>query len=159
METQKLQGRREFAEEFGILFESMGLPCMAGRIWGWLLTSDPPHQTAADIAKGVSASRGSVSTMTNNLMQSGLVDRVGVPGERSKLYRIKSGGFTEILRTRMRFITELRKTLGKGLGFLKDETPEVRRRLEEYLDLCIFFEREFPALIDKWEEERKRTNR
>ena len=69
MNKTKQRNRQEFAEDFGILFESMGFPCMAGRIWGWLLTSDPPHQTAAEIAEGVGASRGSISTMTAHLMQ------------------------------------------------------------------------------------------
>ena len=132
---------------------------MAGRIWGWLLTCDPPHQSAAQIAEGIGASRGSVSTMTALLIQSGLVDRVGMRGERSKFYQIRSGGFAEILKHRMRFITELRKVLERGWGLLKDETSQVRHRLDEYFDLCVFFEREFPVLIEKWQKEKGRLKR
>ena len=150
----KTQRRREFAEDFGILFERMGFPCMAGRIWGWLLIADQPQQTAAQIADGISASRGSVSTMTGMLIQQGLVERVGVPGQRSKCYRIKYGGFTEILRNRVRLGIEVRNLTERGLELIKDDSPEVRRNLEEYVDLWTFFVREFPALIEKWEKER-----
>jgi DNA-binding transcriptional regulator GbsR (MarR family) len=146
---------RQFAEDFGIFFEKLGFPRMAGRIWGWLLTSDPPHQNAEQIAEGLDASRGSVSTMTRLLMQLGLIERVGLPGERSGFYGVRSGGFTAILQARMRVTTELRQVVEHGLEMLKDEPESARRHLEEYRDLCRFFEREFPALIEKWRRERE----
>ena len=146
---------RQFAEDFGIFFEKLGFPRMAGRIWGWLLTCNPPHQNAEQIAAGVEASRGSVSTMTRLLMQLGLIERVGLPGERSGFYGVRSGGFAAILQARMRITTELRKVVEHGLEMLKDEPDSARRHLEEYRDLCRFFEREFPALIDKWKGERE----
>ena len=151
--------KTEFAEEFGIFFEKMGFPRMAGRIWGWLLVCNPPEQTAAQIAAGVNASRGSVSTMSRLLMQLWLIERVGRPGVRSGLYRVKAGGFTEVLRMKMQFTGELRKIAERGLGLLRKQPAEIRHRLEEYRDLCVFFEREFPALIAKWERERKRKGK
>ena len=81
-------------------------------------------------------------------MQSGLVERVGRPGERSRFYRLKSGGFTEILRAEMRFTSESRMLAEQGLALLGDAPTQTRRHLQEYRDLCAFFEREFPALID-----------
>ncbi len=159
MTKDTFQKRREFAEAFGVLFERVGLPCMAGRIWGWLLTSAPPYQTAAEIAEGLSASRGSVSTMAGLLLQLGVIERVGMPGERNKLYRLRSGGFTEILKQRMRLMTELRMTVERGLDLLKDEPPDVRGVIEEYHDLCVFFEKEFPAMIAKWERMKRQGER
>ena len=146
--------RREIAEDFGILFEQMSFPRVAGRIWGWLLTCDPPRQTAAELAEAVHASRGSVSTMTRLLIQIGAMEKVGVPGERSGYYRLRSGGFTEILRARMRLIAELRRLAEHGLDILASESAETKKNLEEYRDLCLFFEKEFPALIGKWERRR-----
>jgi DNA-binding transcriptional regulator GbsR (MarR family) len=151
--------KTEFAEEFGIFFEKMGFPRMAGRIWGWLLVCNPPEQTAAQIAEAVNASRGSVSTMSRLLMQLWLIERVGRPGVRSGLYRIKAGGFTEVLRMKMQFTGELRKIAERGLAVIGSQPAEIRHRLEEYRDLCVFFEREFPALIAKWERERKRKGK
>jgi DNA-binding transcriptional regulator GbsR (MarR family) len=159
MNKTKQQNRQEFAEDFGILFESMGFPCMAGRIWGWLLTSDPPHQTAAEIAEGVGASRGSVSTMTAHLMQFGFIERVGLPGRRSKFYRVKKGAFAEILTKRMQFTTAIRTMAERGLELVKDKPPEVRRHLKEYAEICAFFEKEMPGLIKKWETEKKRKGK
>jgi len=151
------QRKTAYAEAFGVLLEQMGFPRMAGRIWGWLLTCDPAEQTAAAIGEGVRASRGSVSMMTRLLIQLGLVERVGKAGARSGYYRIKAGGFTEVLEAKMRFTREIRRMAERGLGLLAGEPEGVRRRLEEYRDMCLFFEREFPALIEKWRGERRET--
>ena len=144
----------KFVEDFGIFLEKMGLPRMAGRIWAWLLICDPPHQTAAEIAEAVSASRGSVSTMTRLLEQFGLIECMGLTGERSRYYRVKPGGVTELLKAKMALTIEIRKMVERGLELLGDEPPEVRRRLKEYRDFYLFFEREVPAIIERWERER-----
>lgn len=156
---QKRREKREFAEAFGVLFERMGYPRMAGRLWGWLLVCDPPHQSAAELVEAVSASGGSISTMTRLLTQFGLIERIGLPGRRSGFYRIKSGGFTELLRARMRFTTQLRHLVERGLDLLKGERPGVAAPLREYRDFYAFFEQEFPALIANWEKQREKVKR
>ena len=153
--ADRLHTRRQIAEQFGILFERTGSPRMAGRIWGWLLTCDPPRQTAAKIAGALEVSAGSISTMTRMLMQIGLIERVGIPGERSGYYRIRPGGVTEILRARMRFTTEIRAIAERGLEELPDAPAAVRGRLEEHRDLCAFFEREFSTLIERWQQQHR----
>ena len=54
---------RHFVEDVGITFEQTGLPRTAGRIFGWLLISDPPHQSTSELAEALMASRGSISSM------------------------------------------------------------------------------------------------
>ena len=130
---------------------------MAGRIWGWLLVCDPPHQTAAELGDAVRASRGSISTMTKLLVQFGLIERIGLPGQRNRFYRIKSGAFTKLLRAGMSVTTEVREMAERGLELLKNAPPRARRRLEECRDFYAFFEREFPALIKKWGKERAKS--
>ncbi|TES89068.1 MAG: MarR family transcriptional regulator, partial [Dehalococcoidia bacterium] len=49
---------KQFAEEVGIVFEQTGIPRMAGRILGWLLISDPPHQSTEQLTKALLASKG-----------------------------------------------------------------------------------------------------
>lgn len=155
METGTGIDRTQFAEDFGILFERMGGQPMAGRVWGLLLTADPPAQTAAEIAEALSCSRSSVSTATDVLMQMGLVERVAVPGERSRFYRAAPDGFTRTLRNRMQVIAAIRRMAERGLALMANASQESRQALEEYRECSLFFEREFPALIDKWEQVRK----
>ena len=72
-----------FADRLGRFFEQNGLPRMAGRVLGHLLTCDPPEQTFDEVVAAMAASRSSVSVATQLLVRLDLVDRFGVPGERS----------------------------------------------------------------------------
>ncbi len=144
----------EFAEAMGIFFEKTGFPRMAGRIWGWLLICDPPEQTAAQIAETLQASRGSVSTMTR-LLQIWGVERIGIPGKRGGCYRIRSGSFVRLLHTEAQMFAEIRGLAERGLGVLQNEPPQLRARLREGYDLFTFVEREYPALIEKWLQQRQ----
>lgn len=158
MSKKHTSEKKELTETFGNLFERVGVPRMAGRIWGWLLVCDPPHQTAAELAEAVGASRSSVSTMTTLLVQFGLIERIGLPGERNRFYRIKPGAFTQLVKARMSLTAEVREVAERGLELLKGEPPRARRRLEECRDFYAFFEKEFLALVEKWENQRKRAN-
>ncbi len=51
---------------------------MAGRMLGWLLICDPPHQSMNAIADVLQASKGSISTMTRLLIQLDLIERTGI---------------------------------------------------------------------------------
>jgi len=155
MAGKKAREKREFVEDFAMFIEGLGVPPMAGRVWAWLLVCYPPHQTAAELAEAVGASLGAISAATRLLMQFGVIERVGLPGERRRFYRIRPGGFTELLRIKMQATTESRRMAERGLALLKGEPAEVRGRLEEYRDFYAFFERELPALIDRWKQEGK----
>jgi DNA-binding transcriptional regulator GbsR (MarR family) len=158
MDSKRHHEKMQFAEEMGIFFEKVGFPRMAGRIWGWLLICDPPVQTAAQISEALQASRGSVSTMTRLLRLWG-VERIGVPGTRGGFYRIQSGAFVQLLRTEMQIFSEVRALSERGLEVLENEPPEVRKRLKEGRDLFRFVEREYPLLIEKWQQDRKRPGK
>jgi DNA-binding transcriptional regulator GbsR (MarR family) len=47
---------------------------MAGRILGWLLISDSPHQSSEQLVNGLEASKGSISSMTRLLIQINLIE-------------------------------------------------------------------------------------
>ncbi|MBN2565568.1 MAG: MarR family transcriptional regulator, partial [Candidatus Eisenbacteria bacterium] len=78
----------DYVERWGVIFEQLGSTRMVGKILGWLMVADPPHQTASQIAEGIAASAASVSNGTRSLLQMGMIERVGVRGERSYHYRV-----------------------------------------------------------------------
>jgi DNA-binding transcriptional regulator GbsR (MarR family) len=132
---------------------------MAGRILGWLMVCDPPRQSAAEIARHVGASKGSISTMTRLLVASRIVERFTVPGERVTYYRVADHPWVDMMHTKTRFITAFREVADRGLDLLSDQPPESRRRLEVMRDTYAFFEREFPKLVERLEQERKERGR
>ena len=146
---------KHFAEESGIFFEQMGLPRMAGRIIGWLLISDPPHQSMEELTSALSASMGSISTTTRHLIQMGLVERFSLPGVRHDYFRLRADVSHPLIKQTLHRLTIFRQLTEHGLELLDNKPAPTRQWLEEIRDIFAFCEREFPALLEQWEKERK----
>ncbi len=145
--------RERFVEEVGIVMEQEGMPRMAARILGWLLICDPPLQSASELASALHASRGSISTMTQFLIQFGVLERVGVPGERQDYFRIRPGAGSYVLERQLRQMRTLLDLFQRGLALVSDQPPANQERLRELHDLYAFFERHSRALLESWHAE------
>ncbi|MBX2796362.1 MAG: MarR family transcriptional regulator [Myxococcales bacterium] len=133
------------------MFDQMGLQRMMGRIVGMLLICDPPHQSSAQIAEYLDASRGSVSTMTRQLVTMGMIQRHPVPNTRASYFRIEDNAWPEMARediTRLRIFRELAE---QGLGLLAETPMERQLRLKNLRDFYAYLEQEIPAMIDRWD--------
>ena len=144
---------KSFVEDVGLVFEQLSLPRMAGRILGCLMLSNPPHQSIEELAEALMASKGSISTMTRLLIQFGILERVSLPGVRHDYFRIRPDALQHLIEQRAGQITALRKLAERGLELVGDKSPVVRQGFEEMRDMYAFFEREFPALLERWEQE------
>ena len=144
---------KNFIEEVGLLFEMVGLPRMAGRILGWLLICDPPHQSNSELTEALQASKGSISTMTRLLMQIGLIEKMSLPGERRDYFRIKPNAWSQITKQRISQTKAFRELAEKGLTLLNNAAPQKQQRLVEMYDIHAFWERELPLLDQRWEKE------
>ncbi|MFM7425274.1 MAG: GbsR/MarR family transcriptional regulator [Elainella sp.] len=144
-----------FVEEVGLMFELAGLPRMSGRIFGWLLISNPPQQSHSELAEVLQASKGSISTMTRMLIQIGLIERVSLPGERRDYFQIKPNAWSQMTKQRIAQITAFRELAEKGLDLLKHAPARQQQRLQEMRDIHAFLEREMPRLDERWELEQK----
>ncbi len=146
---------QQFIEDIGLFLERAGLTRMAGRIIGYLLVCDPPRQSMPDLVEALQASKSSVSVALRTLVALKLIDQISLPGERRDYYRINSDMWIRSWRARMAALADLRELAEQGLGALADAPPETRRRLEIMREMNAFLEREFPRLLEKWEDEKK----
>jgi DNA-binding transcriptional regulator GbsR (MarR family) len=149
-----------FVEEVGIVFEQTGLPRMAGRIFGWLLIADPPQQNTDQIARGLLASKGSISTTTRFLIQHGLIERVSLPGVRHDFFRLKSAAKDRMVE--MGIVDEVkmfRQLTERGLEIVGDKDSPSRHALEEMHELYLFLEQELPALRERWFKRRNKIRK
>ena len=147
--------KQQFIEDTGLYFEKIGLARMGGRIIGWLLVCNPSYQTMGDLVDALQASKSSVSTSLRTLEQYSLIQRFSRPGERRDYYRLASDIWVWSFKSRMHLITEMRQLAEHGLALLEDEPLEQRRRLELMRDVNGYLEREFPKLLEGWEQEKK----
>jgi len=160
MEDSHQTKNKQFAEEVGIVFEQTGMPRMAGRILGWLLISDPSHQSTEQITKALIASKGSISTMTRLLIQIGLIERLSLPGVRHDYFRLRSDAWQHMIgRGLTEEIKMVRQLADRGLELLGDKTPVTKNWLEEMRDVYTFLEHEFPTLLERWEKERQKVTK
>ena len=148
--------RSRYVEEFGLLFGQFGLSRMFGRVLGVLMISDPSERSAEELAEELGASRGSISQTTRSLIQMGLVQRWSRPGERRDYFRIKPGAWYEIMRREMEALGDFRKMAERGLSLLDSEDPSARRSLEEMRDFYTYWEKEMPAVLERWEKESRK---
>jgi DNA-binding transcriptional regulator GbsR (MarR family) len=146
-----------FAEDVGLMFEQVGLPRMAGRIFGRLLISDPPHQSHGDLADGLQASKGSISTMTRLLIQLSLIERISLPGDRRDYFQIRPNAWAQMTNQRLSQIVAFRRLADRGLDLLKQSPPHTQQRLKEMQDFHLFWEQELPQLAQKWEARTQRS--
>ncbi len=153
MSSQKEQ-LLHYIEEFGLFFEQFGLARTAGRMLGWLLVCDPPHQTMDELAEVLQVSKSSISTASRLLIQTGLVSKVSFPGERKDFYRVSEDAWIQAWSAKNSQTTVMRQMAERGLALLPEETPERRARLQTMHDLYAFLEAELPKLTERWLKER-----
>jgi DNA-binding transcriptional regulator GbsR (MarR family) len=134
---------------------------MVGRVLGVLLVSGLEEHSAEELADLLRASRGSISSATRTLVQTGLVQRVSRPGERRDYFRVRPGAWNELMRERMAQVYALREMAERGLNVLDavdSGEPEARRGLEEMHDFYTYWERELPAVLERWEQQNTTKN-
>jgi DNA-binding transcriptional regulator GbsR (MarR family) len=127
-----------------------GMPPMAGRMWAYLAICDPPERTAAEIAERLHASRGSVSSMARLLEHIGLVRRRTKPGDRREHFFVPPDAARQLIEKSAQQMRASRQILDAGLALLADRPAESQARLRDLRDAYAFFEREWPALLDRY---------
>jgi DNA-binding transcriptional regulator GbsR (MarR family) len=143
-----------FADKLGRFFEKNGLPRMAGRVMGYLLTCAPPEQTFDEIVAAVAASRSSVSVATQLLVRLEFVERFGLPDQRRDHYRASPEIWTTMLKQDISSAKELRELAEGGLRLMKGATRAETARLRTMREFYVFLEESLSPLLAKWERQR-----
>lgn len=142
-----------FVEEMGALFERLGNGRMTGRVWGYLLIVDAEQVTAADLAAALDASPSAISTATRVLISLGLVDRIRLSGERRDYFTIHHGAILSLMRRHSEALNTARDMAARALDRF-EEREIARPHLQELSDVYSWFAAEYPALIERFRNER-----
>ena len=147
------QETRQFVERFALVLSDMGLQRMAARVLALFVCSDADSLTGPDIAERLSVSPAAVSGAISLLGQSGLVERVAVPGSRRDHYRLAGDTWTGAgAGTRERF-DAFAALAADGLAAVPAGGPAAAR-LAEMHAFYAFLAAEMPALLDRWRARR-----
>src|SRR5437016_13192445 len=146
--------REDFVERFALAKEGDGLPRIAGRIFGLLLTGEG-NLSLDEIAKELGTSKGSASVNTRLLEQQGFIERVSKPGDRRDYYRISPDLFERTMNERLARWHRLHDVLEYGLT-ASDLSPAVRSRLRDFEAAHNNVREVIEAALAKWRTRRKR---
>jgi DNA-binding transcriptional regulator GbsR (MarR family) len=140
----------EFVDRMGLFFEVTGGSRTMGRVYGWLLICDPQQQSLTELATALSVSKASVSTVTRQLQQGGLIERLP-SATRQHLYRLTAGGFTTVLDAQLSRMKMGIDAAEFGLSLLDGERDEQRERLEDFRDFCQFSAQDYrDEFMQRW---------
>jgi hypothetical protein len=147
----RAEEQRHLVEEFGLLYEQMGVTRMAGRVSGYLLVCDPPVQSLTQIADSLGVSKAAVSGAARVLLQFGVVELVGEPGQRGDFYRALPGQMDSMVR--LDHVRTLHALLDRGLAAVadKDQTQSNYALMHDLRDFSVFLETEIPGVIARWQ--------
>ena len=127
---------------------------MYGRILGHLLMCSPPHQSSAELADALHASRGAISTATRALLQAELIQRKPIPGSRALYFEMRPGTMDNLMHAAVARVRQGREMADRGLALVEGRPAAERRRLEEFRNVFAFMEREYPLLLERWDRAR-----
>jgi hypothetical protein len=153
-ESKRAEEQRQLVEEFGLLYEQMGITRMAGRVSGCLLMCDPPVQSLTQIAEALGVSKAAASGAARVLLQFGVVELVGEPGQRGDFYRALPGQMDSMLR--LDHVRTLHALLERGLASVadRDQTHSNYALMHDLRAFSVFLEAEIPGVIARWQRHR-----
>ena len=148
----------EFAARMALFFEQLGGTRTMGLIYGWLTICEPAHHSISEMATALRVSKASISTVVRQLEQAQMVERVHVPGTRQHHYKIRTGGWTQIMRARVGRLGPGADAAEYGLAHIGPDHADARERLEEMRDFFRFLDDEYgEELSRRWDEYRAKA--
>jgi hypothetical protein len=148
-QQQRLVRELHFAEDWGMVFELLSLPRMAGRVWAVLAMSEEAYLSADDLEERLEASAGSVNTALQFLSRQRVIERVRVPGERRHYFGLRPGSVEILLGRRLAVLSELRDLAARGIREFGDR-PAARARFQEVHEYYDWISTELTALMDRF---------
>ncbi len=151
--TRDLEAVQRFVEHFASVLVEGGVPRMPARVFAALLSTDSGRLTAAELAEMLQISPAAVSGAVRYLEQVSLVGRDREPGSRRDRYRLQDDVWYEAIIRREPLLQRWERALGEGVQALGADTP-AGTRLAASVSFFEFLQREMPALLARWREQR-----
>ncbi|MFU8852283.1 GbsR/MarR family transcriptional regulator [Micromonospora sp. SL1-18] len=142
------------AEQLALTLGQGGMQRMTARVLAALLFTEQEAMTAGDIVEALGISSGSVSTALKSLSTVGLIERVPAPGSRRDHFRVREGAWATLMSGQNAIVTVMRDAAEQGIRAAGADSP-AGRRLAEMRDFYDYLWRELPALIDRWQTQKK----
>lgn len=144
-----------FIERMGLAAETDGLSRIAGRLFGALLLSEEPR-SLDDLAESLGVSKASASVDARRLLDRGVAERVGKPGDRRDYYQLAPDFFARIIRHRVARWAALHRLAAEMRERAPHQSPTIRDRFAYIADVHAFVLARVDEALREWEEMEQR---
>ncbi|WP_108866390.1 GbsR/MarR family transcriptional regulator [Aquimarina aquimarini] len=153
-----MTAKEKYIEDVGMFYENYGLPKMAGRILGYLISSETDNNSFDDLKNTLKASKGSISGNINLLLSQNMIEKHMISGDRKSYYKIALISLENIMTSKLKSVIQFKMILAKGLEFDLSNGNSKKQSLSEILNYYEFLESEIPKLKVKWELKNNRID-
>ncbi|MGW7686230.1 GbsR/MarR family transcriptional regulator [Kribbella sp. NPDC054772] len=150
--------RVDFVEQFALIRELAGSPRMEGRVLGYLIVSNKPYVSSAELARALSASAGSISSTTRRLIDLGFIARHAVPGDRNHYFKVDDDIWGSFLAGERRSLHKQQQLFADMLQELPDDMPGPRKRLRNARNYFEWLTSYHRKMLADWEEYRDKLD-
>lgn len=120
-----------FIEQMGLLWAKEGYARIAGRIFAFALLSPRPC-SLDEIAAALKVSKPSVSNDARMLHRLGVIERIGIPGDRKDYYQLTRDSIERSMETRLLRMEAFQKVIASASS-LPITNADVKRRIEAHI--------------------------
>jgi len=149
-----VQTREAFVERMGLTAEADGFSRIAGRLFGALLFSEAPR-SLDELAEQLGVSKASVSTEARRLLDRGVAERIGKPGDRRDYYALAPDFFGQLMRHRTARWASFH-SLVRAIHAEADTQPRVVRERFAYLnEVHEFVLAQIERALQEWSDKQR----
>jgi len=124
---------RDLVEEKGRVFEKFGLTPMQGRIVAWLTISDTAEKTFDELVKYFQASKSSISSSLNYLLQNKIIDYRTISAKRKRYFFITDSFFRIYFEKVLENVIGLKEYVINTVSMRTPEHPEVSEKILKWI--------------------------
>lgn len=150
--------RRQFAEDLSVIWELAGTSRMDGRVLGYLMVTDKPFLSSAQLAKALQASSGAVSMSTRRLRDMRFIRRHSVPGDRSHYFAAEDDPWGGFLAQERNYLEEEIELIEDAISDLTPEEQDAHTRLTNGRDYFRWLMDYHHKMLNDWHEYKRQRD-
>lgn len=147
---------RRFVELMARTLAEWGFPRMAGRVLFAMMGADEQALTAAELAERLQVSPAAISGALRYLTHINMIVREPVAGSHRDRYRLRGDAWYEVTLAKMTLLETIVDIAEEGIAAAGGPGTPAGARLAAMRDFYVFVQRELPAVLDQWREQRAR---
>lgn len=142
---------KQAVEEMGVILEKFGRSPMEGRVFAYLLISEPPHRSFDEIREFLDASKSAISNALTMLQREGSVTYMTFSGDRKRYFKVDTDGWFRKVEAGAKSLSALNGLLQQVVEMRRNSShTEFNDKLIEILEFQLFLSSAVDKAVKEW---------